>query len=126
MRITDGWVVAYWWASVTMSAAGMPVICETRSGGYSRTRFSSCSAPTVYRSTYSRSTRLSRTMTCISPRASAPSVPGRIGMCQSALWAVRVRTGSITTTFAPRCWASAMNGHRWRFVLMTLHAQSTM
>ena len=40
-------------------------------------------------------------MTWIIASASAASVPGRIGMCQSASRAVRVRTGSITTSLAP-------------------------
>ena len=65
-------------------------------------------------------------MTFIIARASAPSVPGRIGMCQSASAAVRWRIGSITTTLAPRSWASLMNGHMCRFVERTLQAHSTM
>ena len=39
-------------------------------------------------------------ITFIMPSANAASVPGLIGMCQSACLAVRVRTGSITTTRA--------------------------
>jgi hypothetical protein len=65
-------------------------------------------------------------ITCIIARASAPSVPGRIGMCQSARCAVRWRIGSITTTLAPRFWASATNGHRCRLVEIMLQAQMTM
>ena len=47
-------------------------------------------------------------ITCIIAIASAPSVPGRIGMCQDAALAVRVLTGSTTTTLAPLRCASAM------------------
>jgi hypothetical protein len=65
-------------------------------------------------------------ITCIMASASAPSVPGRMGMCQSARFAVRCRIGSITTTFAPRRWASATNGHRCRFVETMLQAQMMM
>ena len=65
-------------------------------------------------------------ITCIIASASAPSVPGRIGMCQSARCAVRWRMGSMQTTFAPRFWASAMNGHRCRFVEIVLQAQMMM
>ena len=65
-------------------------------------------------------------MTCIIARASAPSVPGRMGRCQSALAAVRCRTGSMHTILAPLRWASSMKGWRWRLVDNTLHAQMTM
>ena len=65
-------------------------------------------------------------MTCAIPSASAASVPGRMAMCQSARLAVRVRIGSMTTTFAPRLRASATNFHMWMFVLMRLQAQMTM
>ena len=65
-------------------------------------------------------------MTLIMPSASAASVPGLMGMCQSAFLAVRVATGSITTTLAPRRWASAMNGQWCRLLLIVLIAQSTM
>src|SRR5437764_14263379 len=62
-------------------------------------------------------------MTCIMPMASDTSAPGRIGMCQSASRAVRVLTGSITTSFAPFRLASAMNGQWCRLVLIVLQAQ---
>ena len=65
-------------------------------------------------------------ITFIIARARAPSVPGRIGMYQSALWAVRWRSGSITTTFAPRSCASLMNGHMCRLVERTLQAHRMM
>ena len=65
-------------------------------------------------------------ITFIMASASAPSVPGRIGMYQSACAAVRCRTGSITTTFAPRRCASATNGHRCRLVEIMLQAQMRM
>src|SRR5437016_5894566 len=41
-------------------------------------------------------------ITFIMPNASAASVPGRMRTCQSAFLAVRVETGSTTTTLAPR------------------------
>ena len=41
-------------------------------------------------------------ITLIMPSASAASVPGRMRRCQFARLAVRVETGSITTTLAPR------------------------
>ena len=47
-------------------------------------------------------------------------------MCQSARLAVACRIGSITTTFAPRCWASATKGHRCRLVETMLQAQMMM
>ena len=47
-------------------------------------------------------------------------------MCWSAAAAVRLRTGSTTTTFAPRLRASVMYGHRCRFVLMMLQAHTRM
>ncbi len=65
-------------------------------------------------------------MTLIMPIASAESVPGRMAMCQSAACADRVRTGSTTTTRAPRFCASAMKGHMWVLVLWGLQAHSTM
>ena len=65
-------------------------------------------------------------ITCIIARASAPSVPGRIGMCQSARCAVRWRIGSMQTTLAPRFWASAMIGQRCRFVEIVFEAQMMM
>ena len=49
-------------------------------------------------------------MTFISASASAASVPGRIGICQSASRAVRVLTGSMTTSLAPALLACSMNG----------------
>ena len=49
-------------------------------------------------------------MTCIIASASAASVPGRIGICQSASRAVRVSTGSMTTSLAPAFLACSMNG----------------
>ena len=65
-------------------------------------------------------------ITCIIASASAPSVPGRIGRCQSAFFAVRWATGSMHTTLAPRRWASSMNGQRWRLLDRTLQAQMMM
>jgi hypothetical protein len=52
-------------------------------------------------------------------------VPGRIAMCQSAALAVRVRTGSITTTLAPFSRASRMKGQPCRLVL-TMFMPHTM
>ena len=63
---------------------------------------------------------------CAIARASAPSVPGRMGMCQSASRAVRVRTGSITTSLAPFLRACSMKGQWCEFVLSVLQAHSTM
>ena len=57
-------------------------------------------------------------MTFIMPSASAPSVPGLMATCQSACLAVRVRTGSMTTIFAPFFCASRMNGQACRLVLI--------
>ena len=54
-------------------------------------------------------------------------MPGRIGMCQSAWRAVRVRTGSITTILAPlslRAWSR--NGQPWRFVLVMFMPHTMM
>ena len=66
-------------------------------------------------------------MTCIIPSASAASRPRADGdVPVGALGAVRVRSGSMTTTFAPRLRASATNFHMWMFVLMRLQAQMTM
>ena len=65
-------------------------------------------------------------MTFIIPSASAPSVPGRMGMYQSALCAVRCRSGSMTTTLAPLSWACLMNGHMCRLVERTLQAHRMM
>ena len=66
-------------------------------------------------------------ITCIIASASAPSVPGRIGRCQSAFLRRAVRApGRCTTTFAPRRWASSMNGQRWRLLDSTLQAQMMM
>ncbi|GAA4672747.1 hypothetical protein GCM10023215_00010 [Pseudonocardia yuanmonensis] len=59
--------------------------------------------------------------------ASAPSVPGRIGMCQSACRAVRVRTGSMTTILAPLSLrALSRNGQPCRFVLVMFMPQTMM
>ena len=65
-------------------------------------------------------------ITFIMASASAPSVPGLIGMYQSARAAVRCRIGSMTTTLAPRRCASATNGHRCKLVEIMLQAQMTM
>jgi hypothetical protein len=65
-------------------------------------------------------------MTCIMPSASAASVPGMGRTCRSATWAVRVRSGSMTTTVAPFCLASRMNGHRCRLVTMVFVPHRTM
>ena len=42
-RMAAGWLMANSRASVTMSSAGMPVICDTRSTGYSCARWASSS-----------------------------------------------------------------------------------
>ena len=65
-------------------------------------------------------------MTCIIAIASAASVPGSGCTNQSALRAVAVRTGSITTTVAPLRRASVTNGHRWRLVIRVLVPQRMM
>ena len=65
-------------------------------------------------------------ITCIIASASAASVPGRIGMCQSDFSAVRWRTGSMQTTLAPLRCASSMNGQRCRLFDSTLQAQIAM
>src|SRR5258707_12924764 len=65
-------------------------------------------------------------ITFIMPSASAASVPGRMRTCQSAFLAVRVETGSTTTTLAPRACASAMNGQWCKLLLMVLMAQRMM
>ena len=63
-------------------------------------RFTS-SGPTVFSAMNLLSRNPSCRMTLIIPRASAPSVPGLMGMCSSARAAVAVKRGSITTTLAP-------------------------
>ena len=50
----------------------------------------------------------------------AVSVPGNGCRNQSAASAVAVRSGSITTTFAPLALACSMNGQRWRLVSLVL------
>ena len=104
----------------------MPVSDSAHSGVYCSTRSVSCSMPAVWSRTYAASVSPSPMITFIIASARAPSVPGRIGMYQSARFAVRCRTGSITTTFAPRRCASATNGHRCRFVETMLQAQMMM
>ena len=65
-------------------------------------------------------------MTCIIASASAASLAGLIGRCQSAASAVRVRIGSTTTIFAPRRCASRTSGQKWRFVTIVFVPHSTM
>ena len=125
VRIACGAVVAYARASSTISAASTPVISATRSTGYSARRRRSSSKPRVWRSTYAASWIPSSTITRISPSASAASVPGRGRTCQSAERAVRVSTGSTTTTRAPDRRASVTNGHRCWLVTIVFVPQST-
>ena len=65
-------------------------------------------------------------ITFIMPSARAASVPGLIAMCQSAALAVRVRTGSMTTTLAPFACASRMNGQACRLVLIMFMPHTMM
>jgi hypothetical protein len=69
---------------------------------------------------------VSAMITFVIPSAKVPSVPGRIGICQSACLAVRVRTGSITTILAPFFFASRMKGQACRLVLIMFIAQTMM
>ena len=62
------------------------------------------------------SARPSANKTCIAPRASAASLPGRSARWTSAAFAVRVRTGSTHTIVAPRLRASRKNFQRCRWV----------
>lgn len=57
---------------------------------------------------------------CIIASASAPSVPGRMGIHSSAAWAVRVRAGSMTMTLAPSLRACCTKGHRCRLLVSVL------
>ena len=94
-----------------MSSAGTPVICATRSGGYSASALGQlveadgvvAHVGLVHEPVADDDVR--------HPEGERGVGPGRIAMCQSARLAVRVRSGSITTTFAPRLRASATNGH---------------
>ena len=56
--------------------------------------------------------------------ASAASVPGSGAMCSSAWAAVRVRTGSITTRWAPALRASSTNFQKWWWLESGLEPQS--
>src|SRR5258708_39001089 len=60
------------------------------------------------------------------PSASAASVPGRIGICQSDRAAVGLRYGSIVTIVAPALRASIIRLQRWLFVLTVFEPQLTM
>jgi cytochrome b len=83
---------------------------------YSEQARASASKPTVYFAMNSRSIRFSAIISRIMPKARAMSVPGRIGRCQSACLAVRLRWGSITTNVAPRARACLRKGMTWRLV----------
>jgi hypothetical protein len=97
-----GFVVPSSRAKVSMVPTVSPVMCATFSGGYSFiTRFFNSSPPRQKRSIKSWSCNQSRKRTCITPSASAPSVPGRTGIHQSLAAAVLLRCGSTVTTFAP-------------------------
>ena len=78
------------------------------------------------RATYSASCRSSATITCMSPSASAASVPGSGRTCQSAAAAVRVSSGSMTTTRAPALRACWTIGHWCRLVTIVFVPHSTM
>ena len=74
-----------------------------RAGVHSAARAHSSSWPRVYRSRKSRSCSPRANSTCIMPSASAPSVPGRIGIhSASVLRIASVRCGSMATMRAPR------------------------
>jgi hypothetical protein len=62
----------------------------------------------------------------MSPSASAASVPGSGRTCQSADAAVRVRSGSMTTTRAPALRAAWTIGHWCRLVTIVFVPHSTM
>ena len=51
------------------------------------------------------------------PSASAASVPIRGATCQSAWAAVRLRRGSITTSWVPRARASSVLAQAWTAVV---------
>ena len=53
-------------------------------------------------------------------------MPGMIGMCSSDCSAVRVRSGSIVTIFAPCERAFSMYRHRWIFDVMMFEPQIRM
>ena len=79
----------------------------TFSGGYSASaRARSSFAPTQWFVRKSSSCQPSRKMMCITPSASAASVPGRTGIHQSDFAAVGDLYGSMVMIFAPRLRAS--------------------
>ena len=62
----------------------------------------------------------------MTPSASAASVPMRMGMCQSARWAVRLRRGSMTITCTPVLRASSTFAHRCTLVAIRSAPQETI
>ena len=62
----------------------------------------------------------------MTPSASAASVPMRMGMCQSARWAVRLRRGSMTITCTPFLRASSTLAHRCTLVAIRSAPQETI
>ena len=89
-------------AAATMSSAGTPHTAAARAGVHSAAIVSASSAPRVWRSRKTRSSRPSRSSTCSIAFSSGRSVPGRTGRCRSACSAVGVRRGSATIRNAPR------------------------
>jgi hypothetical protein len=105
-------------ASRSTSAAGIPVISAVRPGANrGSTSRSSRSNPSVSRAMYARSQNPSRTSTCITPRASAASVPIRGARCQSACAAVRLRRGSMTTSGVPAARTFSTRAQKCTFVV---------
>jgi hypothetical protein len=109
-RIAVGRVVAIRVPSAMIRSAGTPVISATFSGGYCSIRSRNSGHPTVCAARKAWSAAPSPTITLSSPSASAASVPGMGARCSSACRAVRVRTGSMATRWAPEAW---MNFQMW-------------
>ena len=112
-RIAVGRVNAIRSASASIRATGTSQISAARAGGNAPSRSANASQPTQRSRRNASSCAPRRTTSCISASASAASVPGRGARCSSAWRAVRVRTGSITTTCAPCSRAAAMNFQMW-------------
>ena len=119
-RIPVGRVCASRRPSSTMASTGRPEMLATRSGGYSRMRWRNASQPSVWRAMKSRSSAPSASTTFRRPSASAASVPGIGARWVSAALAVRVRTGSITTRWAPAWRAIVMLRQRWWLLVSVL------
>ena len=81
-----------------MRSAGMPVTGATRSGDQSRAACRRRPDAVEVLGESAEPTRSSSNRVCTTASSSAASVPGVMGSHSSALAAVAVRTGSMTTT----------------------------